>query len=953
MVGTYTEGDEPVPGFVVSQLLGWGRFGEVWKASGPGGITVAVKIIPLSSRQGLKEFRAIRLVKQIRHPNLVPIMAFWLKDRQGNFIDDSLADDAESMQALASELIIVMGLGEKSLNDRLMECSRSGRCGIPLEELLGYMLDAARAIDYLNRRAHLVDSASVGIQHCDIKPHNILIVGGVAQVCDLGVARVLEDTRASAATGSAAYIAPEFIQGGKPSSSTDQYSLAVTYVELRTGLLPFQARSAAAAYLVHLNGELDFSGLSTPEREVLARATARAPEDRFTTCVAFVRALEEACSRIPPEEMSLIEGVARLNASGLIAGAASSADGHKCFGPFHTAPVGEESGEDLALSDEEASMTTFARRRSFNSHASLRDQTATAVSPPPLAFAGPTGPADEPELYEASHTVLATSGAGQSTWAKFTESIRTNMSKLNSWRSGPSKRVPGYSTPKRFWDSLAPQHRRFLRYGGQLALLAVLGIVAGQATSSYSAAEKSNPEKSSIVPDVKNPPAAASAGHASANSRYEPILELRAEGKLTEALDKLNKLIAAQPGDSMGHLYRAELETDCGMLSQALEDSDLALKERRADSAVHACRARIFLAKGEYPEALVECDRVLNYGQQNPAVLYMRSKALTGMKQYGQALSVYRSARAQVSRAQAFEASTALAVGQGGLTINASKGSDLKPRIEIWRDRSDTSPKMINGGPGGALASDGHSLAFVVDKSEIKIIDLADKQNAVVLKGSGSPILTLVYCRDGQWIASACEDRRIRIWSVADGKLVHTFEGHEMAITGLAYSPIDDMLASSSADQTIRLWDLKQGNCRRTLAGHEAAINAVAFAPQGRLLASGSADKLIKLWDCATGAEIGTLSGNSAEVTSLAFSKDGRVLASGSADPTWPLWPGQIKLWNTVSGALITTFGGHPNGVYQLAFDPDSGRLISAGADFQLRSWDVSSYSTDISAVKK
>ena len=64
---------------------------------------------------------------------------------------------------------------------------------------------------------------------------------------------------------------------------------------------------------------------------------------------------------------------------------------------------------------------------------------------------------------------------------------------------------------------------------------------------------------------------------------------------------------------------------------------------------------------------LVECDRVLNYGQQNPAVLYMRSKALTGMKMYGPALSVYRSARALLPRAQAFvAASTALAIGRRG-----------------------------------------------------------------------------------------------------------------------------------------------------------------------------------------------------------------------------------------------------------------------------------------------
>ncbi len=950
MVGTYTEGDEPIPGFQLSQLLGWGRFGEVWKASGPGGITVAVKIIPLSSRQGLKEFRAIRLVKQIRHPNLVPIMAFWLKDRQGNFIDDSLADDAESMQLLASELIIVMGLGEKSLHDRLLECIEAGYCGIPLEELLGYMLDAARAIDYLNRRAHLVDDASVGIQHCDIKPHNILIVGGVVQLCDLGVARVLEDTRASAATGSAAYIAPEFIQTGKPSSATDQYSLAVTYVELRTGLLPFVARSAAAAYLVHLNGELDFSGLSVPEREVIVRATARAPEDRFPTCLAFVKALEEACSRIPLEERAIVNGVARLNASGLIAGERSTAAGPNRYGPFHTAPI-DELGEDLALSDEEESMAAFARRGSLKGNASFNDETAEVAFrsrvPDPESIPEPLGN----HLAETSRLAVPASPVRLSVWNKLTQSYNTNMEKLRSWRAesrGPSRGTFG---PKKFWNDLTPSKKKWLRYGSQLGLLAVLGIAAGQATSPFSAAEKAGPNTKANASTEKKPGAGTKRDRKPTDSRYESVVALRDEGKFAEALDKLNKVIAAQPDDSLGYLYRAELETSCGQLPEALEDSNRALKDRSADPAVHACRARIFLAKGEYYRALNECDRVLNYDLQNPNVLYMRSQALSGIKQYGLALSVYRDARKMLPRA--VQPSTGLAVGRTGLTVDACKGADLKSRLEIWRDRTDSSPKLIDGGPAFALAPDGHTLAYGADKHEIRIADLTEQRPALSLKGHTGPITKLIFCREGRWLASASDDRTIKVWNVVDGAPVYSLEGHSKTITALAYSPSEDLLASGSADQTICLWDLKQGTCRQTLTGHQAVINALAFAPLGRLLASGSSDRLIKLWDSASGTEVGTLAGHSAEVTSLAFNNDGRMLASGSADLTWPLWPGQVKLWDIVSGTPITTFGGHPHGVYQLAFDPDGARLVSAGADFELRSWDVAPFSPNAVIVKK
>src|SRR5262249_41246994 len=83
----YAKGVEPVPGFRLLEPLGRGGFGEVWKAEAPGGTQAAVKVISLSNNEGFKEFRAIRLVKRLRHPHLVPIIAFWMKDSKGNLID--------------------------------------------------------------------------------------------------------------------------------------------------------------------------------------------------------------------------------------------------------------------------------------------------------------------------------------------------------------------------------------------------------------------------------------------------------------------------------------------------------------------------------------------------------------------------------------------------------------------------------------------------------------------------------------------------------------------------------------------------------------------------------------------------------------------------------------------------------------------------------------------------
>ncbi|HEY1068061.1 MAG TPA: protein kinase, partial [Pirellulales bacterium] len=158
MASTYRIGDEPIPGYRLTDFLGRGGFGEVWKARAPGGTLVALKLINLQKQRGLREFRAIRLVKRIRHPNLTPINAFWLKDQNGKVVDETY-DDAElaSDQAekaatgprRAAELIIAMGLGDFNLFDRLEECKRQGMKGVPVGELLGYMEDSARGLDYL------------------------------------------------------------------------------------------------------------------------------------------------------------------------------------------------------------------------------------------------------------------------------------------------------------------------------------------------------------------------------------------------------------------------------------------------------------------------------------------------------------------------------------------------------------------------------------------------------------------------------------------------------------------------------------------------------------------------------------------------------------------------------------------------------------------------------------
>ncbi len=321
----YAVGDEPVPGYQIIRPLGTGGYGTVWVAKSPGDVEIALKIINLQG-QGLKEFRAIGIVKRLRHPNLIPIYAYWLKDEFGNFLDSS-AQDSVNLRGKSSELIIAMGLGDKSLAQRLEECKSAfaekhslpdteasliarlqelggaDLAGLPIEELLEYMFGSARAIDYLNQPTHSLGSGPPSaIQHCDIKPGNLLIVSNDVQVCDYGLARVTGDARKTQAAGTPAYMAPELI-AGKPSSGTDQYSLAITYYELRTGKLPFEE---SMAFHAHITGQLDFGLASPAEQAILRRATHTRPDQRFPHSIEVVRALREAITPTrPPTAQSM------------------------------------------------------------------------------------------------------------------------------------------------------------------------------------------------------------------------------------------------------------------------------------------------------------------------------------------------------------------------------------------------------------------------------------------------------------------------------------------------------------------------------------------------------------------------------------------------------------------------------------------------------------------------
>jgi serine/threonine protein kinase len=288
MAAKITAQMEPLPGYKLMERLGSGGFGEVWKTQAPGGLLKAIKFVhghlatnrDESDLTALQEFKALQRVKDLHHPFILSL---------------------ERVDVVDGQLVIVMELADRSLWDRFQECRTQGLPGIPREELLRYLEEAAEAIDVMNQDCH--------VQHLDIKPQNLFLIRRHMKVADFGLAKDLEGTHAILTSGiTPIYAAPETFEG-RVSHFCDQYSLAIVFQELLTGKRPFNGKNARQLLIQHLKAEPDLSSLPEAYRPIVARALSKQPTERFPSCLAFIRALPREGSLglpAPPEEPALV-----------------------------------------------------------------------------------------------------------------------------------------------------------------------------------------------------------------------------------------------------------------------------------------------------------------------------------------------------------------------------------------------------------------------------------------------------------------------------------------------------------------------------------------------------------------------------------------------------------------------------------------------------------------------
>ena len=264
--------------YQLGETLGSGGMATVYRAfDTETRADVAVKVLHPGQSASLGAARFLREVKitsSLRHPNIIPVLDSGMVDELPYYI----------MPCVAGQTLKDLLKRERQL---------------PVPRVLSIARDVIAALEEAHAHA---------IVHRDIKPQNILLDGTRALVADFGIARALEAagsetlSDSGALLGTPAYMSPEQAAGDEViDARSDIYSLACVVFEMLVGDPPFTDTGTGSVLAKHRHAPPPEARKVRPSLpatmdDVLARALAKRPIDRYATVREFLAALETAAA---------------------------------------------------------------------------------------------------------------------------------------------------------------------------------------------------------------------------------------------------------------------------------------------------------------------------------------------------------------------------------------------------------------------------------------------------------------------------------------------------------------------------------------------------------------------------------------------------------------------------------------------------------------------------------
>ncbi len=263
----------------LSHLLGTGGFGNVYLARHIHlGNQAAIKILTTKMTEDeIEHFRdEARTTMNLQHPNILQVLDFGM---QGGIV-----------------FIIMRYAPNGTLRNRHPRGTR-----LSPDTIITYVNQVASALQYAHDQR---------IIHRDVKPENMLLGrNDEVLLSDFGIATIAHDTISQStqdSIGTPSYMAPEQVKG-RPSPASDQYALGVTVYEWLCGSPPFEGSSTIDIVVQHISVSPPplhekIPEISSAVEQVVLKALAKDPQQRFTSVQTFANALEQAVLGQPFDE---------------------------------------------------------------------------------------------------------------------------------------------------------------------------------------------------------------------------------------------------------------------------------------------------------------------------------------------------------------------------------------------------------------------------------------------------------------------------------------------------------------------------------------------------------------------------------------------------------------------------------------------------------------------------
>jgi CHASE2 domain-containing sensor protein/predicted Ser/Thr protein kinase len=269
--------------YEVEKELGKGAMGVVYLGKDPKiNRTVAIKTMALGQEFEADEladakerfFREAETAGRLNHPNIVTIFD---------------AGEEHDLCYIAMEFLKGKDLTRFTKSNGLLSA----------DKVFKIIADSAEALDYAHQH---------GVVHRDIKPANLMYEdeANAVKITDFGIARITDSskTKTGLVLGTPSYMSPEQLSGQKVDGRSDLFSLGVTFYQMLSGQLPFQADSMATLMYKIANDRHAPLGVLRPDlppciEPILDKVLAKDAEQRYQRGADLARDIRHCAANLP------------------------------------------------------------------------------------------------------------------------------------------------------------------------------------------------------------------------------------------------------------------------------------------------------------------------------------------------------------------------------------------------------------------------------------------------------------------------------------------------------------------------------------------------------------------------------------------------------------------------------------------------------------------------------